>query len=74
MAKFDENKIINSLHPEFVDLNKSYWFADSAIELKRYVEEDWPTNKMVMDFSEGSRYPFKNIETENSYPYCYPAD
>lgn len=40
MAKFDESKVINALHPEKAEVGKKYRFADSLLRLRQRVEED----------------------------------
>lgn len=38
MAKFDESKVINALHPEKAEVGKKYYFCDSIIQIKDVVE------------------------------------
>ena len=40
MTQFDESKVINALHPEKAEVGKKYWYADSLIHLKKYVEDN----------------------------------
>ena len=40
MAQFDESKVINVLHPEKAKVGKKYWYSDSIMFLKEYVEQD----------------------------------
>lgn len=42
MAKFEEEKVINALHPEKAEVGKKYWYSDSITWLKRKVEDNEP--------------------------------
>lgn len=41
MTRFDESKVINTLHAEKAKLGKKYWYADNITTLKYYVERDF---------------------------------
>lgn len=47
MAKFEESKVINALHPEKAEIGKRYWFSNDLIVLKKVVQD---TDCCKMDF------------------------
>ena len=40
MVRFDESKVINTLHPEKAEFGKKYWYADDITRLKWTVEQE----------------------------------
>lgn len=40
MAKFEERKVINALHPEKAEVGKKYWCSDELLYLKEEVEKE----------------------------------
>lgn len=73
MAKFDENKVINGLHPEKAEVGKKYWFSDSITWLKRKVEsnEHYSTLK---NFESPYFEVVDSESTSNKYFLLYPYE
>lgn len=67
MAKFEEEKVINALHPEKAEVGKKYWFSDSIVMLKRKVENNEPY-AILKNFK--SPY-FEVTESEISLYRCF---
>lgn len=74
MAKFDESKVIDALHPEKAEVGKKYYFNDSIYLLKCDVETDRAIAVGKLTSIANEKEPFqKNNECswECLYPYTY---
>lgn len=73
MAQFDESKVINCLHPERAEIGKTYWFSDSILSLKNYVEEgdECCIGELIVE-SVSDYYPF-HFE-RGGYQFIYPYE
>lgn len=72
MAKFEEEKVINSLHPEKAVIGKMYFHSDQLKDLKDDVENDGHREKLAeidTDFNE----PFV-MELGASFQFLYPYE
>ena len=74
MAKFEEEKVINALHPEKAEVGKKYWFEDSIAFLKSSVESFDHDNIFVLEKIIYGNYPFRigNLNYQFLYPYEEP--
>lgn len=77
MAKFDESKVINALHPEKAEIGKKYWFADNLVSLKEKVESNRNYGFGIFDAIDKdyhiSPFEIKDIGTRQYlYPYEEP--
>lgn len=76
MAKFDESKVINALHPEKAEIGKKYFFADNILWLKEHVEKEdlsYVGNLILVILNDG--LPFQKGDKtpwEFLYPYKEP--
>lgn len=73
MAKFEEEKVINALHPEKAEVGKKYWGSDELIYLKEEVEKEKTPSKLKC-VNVGLRYPFAlgSVSFQFLYPYEEP--
>lgn len=72
MAKFEEEKVINALHPEKAEVGKRYWFADNLFKLKRYIEENNTDFAGILNEVEDLKYaPFSTSGCHWAYLYPY---
>lgn len=70
MAKFEEEKVINALHPEKAEVGKKYWVSDELVDLKEEVEKENTPYKLV-EIKKGHLYPFVIDTTEFQFLYPY---
>lgn len=80
MAKFDENKVINVLHPEKAKVGKRYWYADELMTLKMDVESDTSDTLILKRIdNENDYYPFLgtgcySVCNTDRYSFLYPYE
>lgn len=72
MAQFDENKVINALHPEKAEIGKKYWVADELVHLKDEVKKE-KTAYELKNVKKGSFYPFI-IDVITGFQFLYPYE
>ncbi len=72
MAEFDENKVINELHTDKVEIGKKYIFADYLSDIKKYVESDEiKAVGVLVGLEEDDHF----IDNEGiSWNFCYPYE
>lgn len=73
MAKFEEEKVINALHPERAEVGKKYWFADSISFLKNSVESDLDNIFVLGNINYGN-YPFEEEGNNGIRQFLYPYE
>ena len=73
MAQFDESKVINALHPERAEVGKKYWYSDSIMFLKEYIEQNntVPTG-ILSHIDVNSSYVF--LGGSGSWEFIYPYE
>lgn len=74
MAKFEEEKVINALHPEKAEIGKKYWVSDSIGNLKKHIETDeLAFVHELLDIRNGADYRFA-VAGENCWDLIYPYE
>lgn len=77
MAEFDENKVINALHPEKAEIGKKYWFSDDLFRLKKYVEKGDENSVGILERIEVDRnnpeFPFC-VTDYGKWKYLHPYE
>ena len=74
MAKFEEEKVINALHPEKAEVGQKYWYSDNILNLKDYVEEnnvDFMGKLTELEVVDS--YPFR-LNDKYSWQFLYPYE
>lgn len=71
MAKFDENKVISSLHTEKAKIGEKYWCADNLLELKKTVEQE--LFSCTLKNVNVCNFPFE-METTATFQFIYPCE
>lgn len=77
MAKFEEEKVINALHPEKAEVGKKYWCSDSLLGLKHSVKNNshgWVYVITEIDASGIHIFKSGQISWEFLYPYKEPKE
>lgn len=74
MAQFDEERVINALHPEKAEVGKKYWYSDALSELKRNVEKspDYSSGTLT-SICKSIDCPF-SIDYEDKWQFIYPCE
>lgn len=76
MAKFEEEKVINALHPEKAEVGKKYYFSDRLLKLKKNVEENYTDCvdilEEVKDLKGTPPFNISSCRWELLYPYEEP--
>lgn len=70
MAKFDESKVINTLHMEEAEIGKTYWFSDTLLGLKFLVEHERHADSQKLSaVNKDGFYTEEGYSFEFVYPY-----
>lgn len=73
VVEFDENKVINALHPEKAEVGKKYYCSNKLLDLEHYVIHDSPKVLTALRTKEHSDcFPF--IFGALSYQFIYPCE
>ena len=74
MPRFDESKVINTLHAEKAELGKKYWYADNVTSLKYYVERDFRDRlgRLEYIYARGGLFELDSGRYYLLYPYEEP--
>lgn len=74
MAKFEEEKVINALHPEKAQIGKKYWYSDSLASLKEFIEENNVKFVGKLTDIEIEKLPFHTDNTSLPWQFLYPYE
>ena len=73
MAKFEEEKVINALHPEKAEVGKRYYYSDNLLNIKKYVEENNHKGKLT-SIKNCYISPFQLNNEISTWQFLYPYE
>ena len=75
MAKFEEEKVINALHPQKAEVGKKYYYSDNLKLLKKHVEENHTDCiGKLKKVEDGHNFCSFLIAEKNSWELLYPYE